>query len=541
MGMAASQARLLSITSRLHDVEYKAQNLQNAKLQLATQQDTAYEEYLEALDQRTLTFASVDASGHRSDLTATFNNLFSVNAANTATGDFYALIDSRGRVVVADDLENGYDAFTHSSGTVQNANLFALYMIFGNDYQNANNDFNQVADDVLNDRIGTDTHLAELYDDAVNGRREDDGRLSDPYERFYNYNNHNNNNIIPNTNTNTNTNPQAMGTYADSDSDSDPDPDPNPNPKPNSNPNVMPASSIISHVGINPASQPADRGANHNGGNDSGNTSPVGGGAKGPSSGGSKGRSSSEDVEGDTQPGPRPSTYKTPTIQNGNDPQVPIIEDTQPLPHMQRETEPIPTPTEPSPILRDGVASLTNVYNSGNTEEVQQFLNYFFNRYRTEIFNNTQFQASALPNFDYYVRMFNAIQQHGGCISINDFNGPDGSAATNSEWLTAMIESGQFSLEVFNTDAQGNVTLSGIGVDSDSNLCFSATTQIDKRALAKAEAAYEHAMKVIDRKEKRIDMELNKIEAERNALTKEIDSVSKVRDDNIERTFGIFS
>ena len=36
MGMAASQARLLCITARIHDVEYQAQAIQNAKLQLAT-------------------------------------------------------------------------------------------------------------------------------------------------------------------------------------------------------------------------------------------------------------------------------------------------------------------------------------------------------------------------------------------------------------------------------------------------------------------------------------------------------------------------
>lgn len=37
MGMAASQARLLTLTSRLHDVEYKAQNIESQKIALATQ------------------------------------------------------------------------------------------------------------------------------------------------------------------------------------------------------------------------------------------------------------------------------------------------------------------------------------------------------------------------------------------------------------------------------------------------------------------------------------------------------------------------
>ena len=55
MGMAASQARLLTITARLHDVEYKAQSIQNAKIQLSTQSDQVYNEYLEALNATSLT------------------------------------------------------------------------------------------------------------------------------------------------------------------------------------------------------------------------------------------------------------------------------------------------------------------------------------------------------------------------------------------------------------------------------------------------------------------------------------------------------
>ena len=49
MGMAASQARLLTITARMHDIEYQAQSIQNAKLALATESDQVYQEYVEAV------------------------------------------------------------------------------------------------------------------------------------------------------------------------------------------------------------------------------------------------------------------------------------------------------------------------------------------------------------------------------------------------------------------------------------------------------------------------------------------------------------
>lgn len=69
--MAASQARLLTITARMHDVEYKAQSIQNAKIQLSTQSDQVYQEYLEALDATTLTVDDINGN----TITANFNNL----------------------------------------------------------------------------------------------------------------------------------------------------------------------------------------------------------------------------------------------------------------------------------------------------------------------------------------------------------------------------------------------------------------------------------------------------------------------------------
>ena len=568
MGMAASQARLLSITSRLHDVEYKAQNLQNAKLQLSTQQDAAYEDYLNALDQRTLTFASIDASGNRSDLVATFNNLFSVNAANTATGNHYALIDSRGRVVVPEELEDGYSEFTHMSGTVQNANLFALYMVYGD--VTGGSEFSRIADQVLNERMGTDSHLADLYDYAVNGRDGRGGRSGNtPAGGEGRAANHNagGNVTLGSLTTGTGTNNYGFGEGID-DAEETPNSTPNstPNQTPNPKPTIVP--STYAQAERQPAQQASatyvpDRSTGNNGSNSGTSSARNTNSAVKGSSSGSKGAtndtraaSSNNTTVNNTRTASRSNTASTNStsevsaenagIQLAR--QVQERTNTTPTTEVSATNTNIQTTTGIQDIitrsgeqLRDGDASLSAVYSSSHTEEVEQFLNYFFNRYRTEIFNNTQLEASALPNFDYYVRMFNAIEQHGGCISIESFDNADGSAANNSEWLTAMIESGQFSLELFNTDAQGNVTLSGIGVDSDENLSFSATTQIDKRALAKAEAAYEQAMRVIDRKEKKIDMELNKIETERNALTKEYDSVKKVAEDNIERTFGIFS
>ena len=50
MGLSSSQARLLSLTGRMHDIEYKAQHLEAQKLQMANESAHVYKEYENALN-----------------------------------------------------------------------------------------------------------------------------------------------------------------------------------------------------------------------------------------------------------------------------------------------------------------------------------------------------------------------------------------------------------------------------------------------------------------------------------------------------------
>ena len=50
MGLASSQARLLNLTTRMHQIEYKAAKLEAEKLQMANESTRVYEDYLEALE-----------------------------------------------------------------------------------------------------------------------------------------------------------------------------------------------------------------------------------------------------------------------------------------------------------------------------------------------------------------------------------------------------------------------------------------------------------------------------------------------------------
>ena len=130
MGMAASQARLLMITARIHDVEYQAQSIQHAKLALATQSDEAYREYTQALDATTLTVNALDPnSGEKSLISATFNNLCSRNRVIPADGKNYAILNNEGRLVVEDDIEQKFYDFIGAG--YDDPYMFAMYMMAG--------------------------------------------------------------------------------------------------------------------------------------------------------------------------------------------------------------------------------------------------------------------------------------------------------------------------------------------------------------------------------------------------------------------------
>lgn len=92
MGLAASQARLLTLTSRMHSIEYKAQKLEAEKLQLANDSDQVYNTYLNALDATKVQYRFVNNDGSTSFSNATFAEmkkagfLFSVNG--TVCNDF---------------------------------------------------------------------------------------------------------------------------------------------------------------------------------------------------------------------------------------------------------------------------------------------------------------------------------------------------------------------------------------------------------------------------------------------------------------------
>lgn len=99
MGMAASQARLLTITARLADNELRSQTINNAKMRLATQSAQASDDYVSALNNAQLMFTNNTMDGTSQTQALTFNSLTQYSPYNTQ----YGIVNSAGLIMVSEE------------------------------------------------------------------------------------------------------------------------------------------------------------------------------------------------------------------------------------------------------------------------------------------------------------------------------------------------------------------------------------------------------------------------------------------------------
>ena len=114
MGISASQARLLSITSRMNDVEYKSQQISNTKVRLADEAEQVANAYTKALNKTKLTFSTYDKDHGSMKVDLNSNNL-----ANLKTIDENGNSVQRFRLIKADGSNQEvalYDAKTNPFG-----------------------------------------------------------------------------------------------------------------------------------------------------------------------------------------------------------------------------------------------------------------------------------------------------------------------------------------------------------------------------------------------------------------------------------------
>ena len=122
MGLSSSQARLLSITARMHDIELSSQDIMSRKIALATQRDDAYDEYERALDAKKLQVAFNGVNAKTTYVDATYDSVCKFNPDRSET---YALKDTNtGKMIVDRDVSEAYKQFGNGDKFA-----FALQMI----------------------------------------------------------------------------------------------------------------------------------------------------------------------------------------------------------------------------------------------------------------------------------------------------------------------------------------------------------------------------------------------------------------------------
>lgn len=105
MGMAAGQARLLSITSRLADNELRAQIINNNKMRLATESSQVSEAYVQALNDAQLMFTNYGADNSVNYQQLTFNAMTAYNPYNNQ----YILRNNAGNILVSEKDAKNYE------------------------------------------------------------------------------------------------------------------------------------------------------------------------------------------------------------------------------------------------------------------------------------------------------------------------------------------------------------------------------------------------------------------------------------------------
>lgn len=124
MGLASSQARLLNLTSRMHQIEYKAAKLENEKLQMANESRRAYLEYQEATEKTKIqiksllpnaaaTFVDITSYGDMTD--AGF--AFCVHGVPVGEGDFkpgYTKVNGKFYAISDCEISNSGNTTTYT-------------------------------------------------------------------------------------------------------------------------------------------------------------------------------------------------------------------------------------------------------------------------------------------------------------------------------------------------------------------------------------------------------------------------------------------
>jgi len=138
--------------------------------------------------------------------------------------------------------------------------------------------------------------------------------------------------------------------------------------------------------------------------------------------------------------------------------------------------------------------------------------------------------VKAGTNTAYYTNLFARMQDGYATVGASS---DEANTLNNAEWIQNQILNHNLTLEKVGSD--GTWAKTSISTDT------SIVKESDDRDMAKAEADYKVATAEIQTKDKRFDLELQNVETEHTAIQTEVDGVRKVIDKNIDRSFKNFN
>ncbi|MBE7712118.1 MAG: hypothetical protein E7Z87_00055 [Cyanobacteria bacterium SIG26] len=151
--------------------------------------------------------------------------------------------------------------------------------------------------------------------------------------------------------------------------------------------------------------------------------------------------------------------------------------------------------------------------------------------------NNNRTTTYDAQQVGYYKNIFNQMATCGFITAEEAFKLTPEDANTklkDANWFVSQLKAGKLTLSYYST---ADKAFKGTTLDSDASI----VEKEDKSAIAIAEQEYNSKMDKIEHQDKQFDLELNRLESEHNALQTEYDSVKKVISKNVSNSFKTFT
>lgn len=179
------------------------------------------------------------------------------------------------------------------------------------------------------------------------------------------------------------------------------------------------------------------------------------------------------------------------------------------------------------------VTKQTKALNYEGTTNAQRELYDYAESLTEAYYNNSVSHSTTTLKYDaetvnYYKNIFNEMRTRGYTTTENETNLKD------SEWFVKQLKAGALTLAFYSTSEKAFI---GTTLDDDESIA----EREDSSSMNIAEQVYQNNMDKLQRQDKQFDLQLNKLESEHNALQTEYDAVNKVIKNNVEKSFNIFN